>query len=414
MPEGLSRRDFLTGVLATGIASAAATYFAKGGRASPTATLRMAAARDGTGAQDTLISMWNSANPSAKIQFTPLDGGTIDQLNAALSMVQAQQVDILNLDIIDIPLFVSRGYLAPVDPSLFHPDDFLAKTVVPSRLGSADPQATHWAVPFQTNVGMLFVRGASSAVASSGDLPPLPAVVDTIVAPQSRQFAGQLLPQSSSSAEAFAVNVLEHAVCRDARVLGEYGAPSDALEVWQTALTPLRAAVLGGKLTQAVTEDDTADAFQDGRLGFMRNWPVEYQHLQQFRDADAESANIRIGHLPYGVLGGNSLATVAGSPVATQANAFIAFMTSGPAQEILASYGGTPAATSAYANPQLATIAPRLGVVRGAVEQARLRPVNKNYRDFSRILVSNVNDFLQNGTVLTTAFLDQLLATLHR
>ena len=109
VPERFSRRDFLTGVLFTGTAAAAATYFAPGGRAIPSVVLNFITGVDPTGARDLLISMWNRANPSTRINIDLVGGSTADQRMQMLGRAQTGAADILNLDIINVSFFKFRA-----------------------------------------------------------------------------------------------------------------------------------------------------------------------------------------------------------------------------------------------------------------------------------------------------------------
>lgn len=409
MPERFSRRDFLTGVLFTGTAAAAATYFAPGGRAIPSVVLNFVTGVDPTGARDLLILMWNRANPSTKINIDPVEGSTADQRMQMLGRAQVGAADILNLDIINVSLFKSQGYIEPLE---LIPNNFLPKTLIASRLGNSNPNADYWAAPFNADVGMLFARGDPGSSVRAAALPSMSTVIDTLVPRGSHQFAGQLMPLSSSSYEAFVVNVLEHALSRDGRIIDEYGAPAEQLEVWQAALEPLQAAIADGRMNPGDSEEDTRDRFREQRLAYMRNWPVKYRELQRDGDAGIALSSVRVGSLPLGVLGGQSLAITRNCVDKVRAKAFIDYLTSDSSQKILASYGLAATSLAAYADQNLRAFIPHLDNVRGAIEEARLRPAHPNYQAFSDVLVRNMLGLLQRGQGLTTQFINELLATL--
>jgi multiple sugar transport system substrate-binding protein len=169
-----SRRDFLAGVLATGTLAAVGTYFAPGGRPGRSVTLRFITGGDPTGARDLLISQWNRANPRARVEVDEITGSTVDQRDAMISRVTSGNADIVNLDIINIPYFQSRNHITPIEPQ--DVDEFLPSTLLASKLG--DPGANqHWAVPFNTDVGMLFRRVETDPGTADTQAPTLAAVV---------------------------------------------------------------------------------------------------------------------------------------------------------------------------------------------------------------------------------------------
>jgi multiple sugar transport system substrate-binding protein len=405
-----SRRDFLIGVLFTGTVSAATTYFLPGGRSIPTVTLNFVTGADRTGARQLLVDIWNRANPATQIYSDVVEGSTTDQRRQMLERAQRGAADILNLDIINIPLFKSRDL---IDPLPLSPDNFLPKTLVPSRAGAADDSSEYWAAPFNADAGMLFARGAPGSAVRSAAVPPLTNVLDGLVPPGSGGFAGQLMPLSSSTMEAFVVNVLEHALSRDDRILSEDGKPSENLEEWQGALEPLRAQIADGRVRQLDSEDDTRDEFRTESLPFMRNWPVKYRELQSGGDAGVASSSVLVGPLPLGVLGGQSLAIARAGREKARAKAFIDYLTSESSQKILAAYGLAATSPAAYADESIIAFIPHLKNVQGAVEKARPRPAVPRYEEFSDVLGRNVMALLQRGEVLSSGFMASLVATVH-
>jgi multiple sugar transport system substrate-binding protein len=401
-----SRRDFLAGVLATGTLAALGTYFAPGGRPGPSITLRLVTGRDLTGARDLLISQWNRANPRARVDVEVVTGSTVDQRDAMRSRVTSGNADILNLDIINIPYFASHGHIAPIE--LQGVDEFLPSTLVASKLG--DPDATqHWAAPFNTDVGMLFRRVESDPATADTAEPTLATVIDGLAPDGSHQFAGQLRPLSSSAEEAFAVNILEHALSRDENILqGDNGMPARELEAWQRALQPLQAAVGAERILLCDSEEDTRDKFHTQSPTYMRNWPVKYRELQQMNDLDVARSRIRVGPLPIGILGGQSLAVATTSTEASRATEFIHYLASEESQKVLASYGIAATRKGAYSDPNLKAFIPHLEQLRGAVEQARPRPICPRYPEFSAAFVPHMKRLLEQGMDLTTRFVEDI------
>ena len=404
-----SRRDFLAGALATGTLSAAATYLTPGGRAVSSAEIRFATGVDPTGARDLLVEMWNRANPKSKVAVNLLKGTTLNQRNAMVDLVNAGAVDVLNVDVIDIPFFHEQKHLREVE--LEDVNGFLPKCLLTSRLGVPDSK-TYWAVPFNADVGVLFQR----LVADFGPAttpPSLADAVDRLVEDGSATFAAQMQARPSPSSEAFVVNVLEHALSRDQQILDPAtGMPTLDVARWRNALDPLRAAVTKGRLTRASTEDATREAFQGNHLSYMRNWPVKYRELQQNDDVDVRASRIRLGELPVGILGGQSLAVASNAENVDRATDFIRFMAGLPAQKILASYGLPAVRAGAYDEPSVNAFIPHLGVVQTAVEDAQPRPVSPRYHEFSDVVVTHVSALLDAGRDLPREFTDEMAKAL--
>jgi len=410
MHDRYSRRSFLTGVLACGTLSASAAYFLPGGRGATPAPrnieLKLVTGADSTGARHRLIEKWNHENPSKIVKEHPaVIGGTGDERATMLSRAREREADILVLDVIHIPEFAARGLITPV--LLKGSDEFLEPTL---RAGQArDEPGLFWAVPFNTDVGMLFTRNADD----DQEIPTLAQVLSDRVEDGSHEFVGQLSSISATASEAFVVNVLEHALSVDDHILDDDGHPAYSLHAWQNALEQLRRAISRGRVTVGADEDDSRELFKKRRLRYMRNWPVKYRELQAAQDPDPDIEHIRVDRLPIGILGGSSLAVVASSPHPQQAFEFIQFATDLPQQKDLAVGGLAPVRRATYTDPELASKIPYLGDLRNAVATARPRAVNPNYLSFSKVIHDRIGALLRPGSRdLPGAFVDEMRAAL--
>jgi multiple sugar transport system substrate-binding protein len=384
-------------VLACGTLSASAAYLLPGGRSRPAVELRIATGEDATGGRALLLDMWNRANPTITARSDTIASGTADERAVMLSRALAGEADIVNLDVIHIAEFAAKGLITPIP--LVNPLEYLAPTLKMSEVaGRVD---RYWAAPFNTDVGLLFHRRPDDRPVASQ---PLGAVIDALPA-GSHQFVGQLRPTSSTSDEAFVINILEQALARDAAILDDSGRPSYDLSRWQRALQPLRDAIAQGRIETADTEDNTRDQFSREKVRYMRNWPVKYRELQHARDPDAMAARLQVDPLPVGILGGQSLAVVARSPHVEQAIELIQFLTDEPAQKALAAHGLAPTRVSAYADRTLGVLFPHLSALREAIEKARPRPIHPDYGAFALVIRKHADALLYGGTELSLDFI---------
>jgi multiple sugar transport system substrate-binding protein len=416
VPEPYSRRSFLSGVLATGTFTAVAIYLTPGGRTMPEIELRLASGADPTGARDLLISMWNGANPRTLVRVDPIASGSGDEHQIMLERAERGDADLLNLDIIDVPEFAARELITSVPAS--GGQQLVKPLHRMSRVEGDDNR--YWATPFNTDVGMLFSR-------VDEDTPPeTPRLAELMrgLPDGSRQFVGQLRPTVTAFYEAFVINALEHAVAERSGVLKPLDATgvavaadriSQDLDLWNSALTPLREAIAAGRVAPSGDEADSRDQFgdPDSPCRYMRNWPVKYRELQQQGNRFVRTGQVRVDPLAAGILGGQSLAVVAKSPHAERAEEFIAFATSEAAQKILATHGLAPTVISAYSDPNLRAAIPHLTNVRSAVEQALPRPAHPNYRRFSDVIKRHVEQFLYNDQDLAPRFIEEMMGTLE-
>ncbi|MDI6098152.1 ABC transporter-binding protein [Actinoplanes sp. NEAU-A12] len=386
MAELYSRRSFMVGVLSAGLLSSAAGYLLT--RREPV-TLTLATGTEPTGGgRNLLINLWNNLNPDIRIVPRLVNSTTQDQY-AGFTEGGA---DIYNLDVIHIPRFAAAGRITPIEPrnalSLLGPVRKVCQV--------DDDSGRLWAVPFNSDVGMLFRRITDKSLPDSE-----PELRDVL---SRERFVGQLDTTGPLTDEAFVINVLEHALAQDPLILDPEGVLSTSLTQWQGALKPLAEALRSGRVLTRTTEAATIQAFEEENLSYMRNWPVWFPGVDRAERAEPGTAAIRLSRLPIGVLGGQSLAIDSDTPHRGAAEEVIRFLTDTPAQKLLATYGFAPTGRDAYFDEQLKEAEPHLGMVRNAIEEARPRPMKPGYLDFSQRFKEHTYAYLHRGEQLTQRF----------
>ncbi|MFF5082433.1 ABC transporter-binding protein [Actinoplanes sp. NPDC000266] len=395
MTELYSRRSFLAGALTAGMVSASASYLLT---RREEVKLTLVTGSDATGGRRLLVQMWNDLNPYIKIETVEINSSTRDQYEKFIS----SRADIFNLDVIHIPKFADEKRIVPITPR----NDI--SLLAPVRRLSARPDTDDfWAVPFNTDVGVLYRRVADKAEA--GPDPTLAQVMSS----SSRSFVGQLDTVGSQTDEAFLVNVLEHALSQDEAILDETGQLSFSLGQWRSALGPLAAAIRGRRVGAEAGEDDTNRTYQRSGLRYMRNWPVYYPAIDRAERTKPTTDEIRLGRLPIGIIGGQSLAVSADSDHQDEAVEAIHFLTDAHAQLLLAKYGFAPTGLDAYIDPVVTETMPHLKVIRNGVESSRPRPMHHNYAAFAETFAGHMHRFLYDGEQLTQQFITDIQGKLR-
>jgi multiple sugar transport system substrate-binding protein len=394
MAELYSRRSFLAGVLTAGTLSTSAGYLLA---RRESITLTLATGADPTGGRQLLVTMWNTLNPDTQIVTREVNSSTRDQFDK----FNDRRADIFNLDAIHIPRFAAKGRIVSITPrndiSLLSP-----VRLVSQRAGTDE----FWAVPFNTDVGMLFRRVADKTA------DPEPILRDVLRdAPGS--FVGQLDTVGTQTDEAFVVNVLEQALAQDDAILSPDGVLSFSLGQWRDALGPLGDAVRRKRINAEAGEDDTTRAFQRRDLRYMRNWPVGFPALNRAESVKANTAEIRLGRLPTGILGGQGLAVSRDCEHRDEAERAIHFLTDTPAQKLLATFGFAPTGVDAYIDGQMRAAMPHLSTIRYAVEASRPRPMSANYADFAERFADHTHRYLYAGEQLTQRFIQDMQEALR-
>ena len=369
-------------------------------------------------ARQAVLDLWNQTHPGKQAKIVEVRGSADDQRSAMerYAMGEPADVDILNLDVTAIAQFAEFGYIAEW-PASDTPRGLLDQLMEGPRL-SCYYEEKLWALPFNTDAGVLFSR--RSLLAQPAAKTPDAYTWADITA------VGKKLPQKSSRVtaayagqldnyEGLTVNALEAiwAVVQELTKAGKPPAVSPALglptdpAVWKAAVdrlygTPGQGAVVDPG-SQKYRESDTTAKFLQDKIVFMRNWPVEFRALLEGSDQQntIAAADIAMTGLPGpAVLGGQNLAVVARSERSADARELIEFLASEPSQRLLMQVGGYAAATTAtYDRPEIQHAHPYAKTVRTAVQHSRRRPQTAYYPQFSEAVRDLVLEIRSKGTV---------------
>ncbi|MCA2217150.1 extracellular solute-binding protein [Jidongwangia harbinensis] len=375
MPERFSRRSFVSGALSCGALSAWGSLVFSG-RPAPRpqrkVTLTIASGADLTGARQLLNDVWNEGDPNCTAEYRIAEGSTSDQFRQMRGWAANGEVDIVNLDAIHMAEAVSTGLLRPLDV-----DNRAQFLEAPLRTCQVAGDERLWAVPFNTDCGVLFHRSPGR-----GSLPKLRDLLESTKSGAGRRWIAQLPQSPGPQGEAFLCNVLEHALAIDPGIVDADGVPSAEIDRWHDALQPLRTAIGRDRVVgvaELSDENRSVNSFVGGAATIMRNWPT------RFREIDRKvAAAIAIGGLPHGILGGQNLAITTRTRNPAEAQKWIDFMTGLPAQHVLAVHGFAPTRTNTYNDDVLQDQVPHLETLRILIGQARPRPGLPDYDNFSK------------------------------
>lgn len=375
----ISRRWFLGGALGTGLSAAIGVRIATPRPGPLVVSTNTAAA----GLFRHLVDRWNEDDRHRNSPAVVEDVGesTAEQYKAMRLRAEQGWGDILHLDSIYLSEFAGAGWIAGL------PDEVVRESILPGprRTCFRDPTDKKlYAAPFNTDVGIIFSQ--RSLGADRVDLTKLVASVPV----RSRGLKAQLGGRN----EALVVNVLEHALAVKPELLSPEGVLKFDVALWEDALQPLTRAVGEGRIDQITDEKQTTAAFWRAAKGkqaehlYMRNWP--------FRGDGNGRKAAHAAALTTGVLGGQNLAVVAGSPRQEQAVELVEFLTSAQSQTDLVLHKFAPVDEDAYRYSAAIESRPYLPKVLEGVQNARPRPITPHYRDFSIALQKRLADYLDD------------------
>lgn len=336
-----------------------------------------------------LIDLWNANHPQKKVEVVALAGRTDDAhrtlINAAASKTPA---DVYQLDVTETAEFAADGYIIELSGTSPDISGFLRK---PLQTCKFDDRL--WALPFTTDVGMLYYRSdlVKKVPSTLADITAETERVRALPAAQraglEAGYVGQL-----SDAESLTVNALEAI-----SAAGGQGVTANNRVVIQSAKAKAGLRWLARSLGRHTTipvvlpnslrldESGTAQAFGGGRTLFMRNWTVMRQQLSSPLKGGV-SMTVGVARLPGpGVLGGQNLAVASTSTQPQAALELIKFLTS---REVAAltfqRTSGVSTRADSYVNFETRREYPYVDDIRSSIDTAVVRPTTPNYQHFSK------------------------------
>lgn len=406
----------LTGYMASGAPSGGAE------RAGGRGPMTLATAGDLTGYLARVLEGWNRAHPAERVTVVELPDSADETRAQMITDLKSGEgrFDLLNIDVAWTSEFAAAGWIAPLERGRFHLESFL-----PPVVDTATYDGRLYAVPYVTNAGMLFYR--KDVLDREGQRPPrtwaeLERQARTIAPKYGLGgYAGQFLPY-----EGLTVNAAEAVYSAGGTILGDEGerVTVDSAAA-RSGLGFLARGVRDGWIPgEALTykEEESRQAFQDGRLLFLRNWPYAY--------AGASGAQSRVagkfGAVPLpgpagpgaSVLGGSNLAVSGQAPHPESARDLIAYLTSEPVQRRVLTEGALPPVRSAlYEDPALVARFPYLPTLRASVLAAAPRPKSPHYEQVSLAVQAVAHDAMtqhQTPEAAVRRLADELAAIARR
>lgn len=414
---GLRLFWFAAGVLAMVVVVSARTLIHDGPAPSTGAEMVILTGADESigGQRQALVDRWNSEHPDTPARLENLSTSSDAQHSEMVARAQSDTpgVDVYNLDVTWTAEFATAGYVRPLDAAT----DTTGFLDAPLRTCRFDGKL--WALPFNTDAGLLYYRKNVPVDALPTTLPPALNDVRALRASEPGLRGGLVTPLAPY--EGLTVSALEAIWAAGGDV---YDAEDNLVVIDGAAaragLRRLAEALrASGDVPPAVDprsrdfrEDTTRAAFQRGEVPLMRNWPVAYGQL---RSGDKPMTDFDVRPLPArSVLGGQNLAVAAGTRNPRAAQDLVRFLTSEDSERVLFGAGGLAATRAAvYDDPQVRGTRPYAPVLRQALDQARPRPETPNYALFSSVFQEVVTKTLDSGGTLPDDAVTRLTDALH-
>jgi multiple sugar transport system substrate-binding protein len=354
-----------------------------------------------------LIEKWNAAHPNEKVTFKEQTDQADQQHDDLVQHFQAKDpsYDVVDVDVVWTAEFAAKGWLQPLKDKMA----LDTSAMLPPTVKSATYKDTLYAAPQTSDGALLYYRK---------DLVPTPPKTwDEMmgmcsIAKQNNIgcYAGQF-----SKYEGLTVNASESINSAGGSVLDKDGKPSLNTDQAKAGLENLAKAYADGNIPkEAITfqEEQSRQAFQDGKLLFLRNWPYVY-NLATTEGSSKVKDKLGIAPIPgkdgpgASSLGGHSLAVSVYSKNKATALDFLKFMTSEETEKFYATQGSlAPVLGSLYTDQTLVKKLPYLPVLKTSIENAVPRPVSPFYPAVTKAIQENAYSAIKGEKPVDTALSD--------
>jgi multiple sugar transport system substrate-binding protein len=371
-----------------------------GGDAQGTGPITFVAGKDTSGKYPKVIEKWNAAHPNEKVSMIELPEAADAQRSGFVTNLQAKsdKYDVLGIDVVWTAEFAKSGWLVELDQSQFQ----LAQMLKPA-VDTGMFEGKLWAVPYDTNGGLLFYR--KDILDKAGEEPPTTFEELKALCPLAQQnnidcYAGQFFKY-----EGLTVNFAEAVQAAGGEIMTDNGTKVALGPPAVQGLSVLADGFKQGEIPrQAITykEQESQRAFVAGKLMFLRNWPYVYALAAKDEPANKVRGKFGVAPLPgitgpgSSSLGGLNFAVSAYSKKQKTAAEFVKFATSQEnAKEMVLLTGNAPAWTDLYNDPDLVTKYAHLPILLEGLQQAKPRPVTPYYQEVTSAIQEDAYAALQ-------------------
>lgn len=361
--------------------------------------------KDTSGVWPAVTQKWNAAHPNEKVTVKQQSDQADQQHDDIVQHMQAKDpnYDIVTVDVIWTAEFAAKGWLEPLKGNY----SLDTSPMLAGPVKAATYNNTLYAAPFASDGGLLYYRK---------DLVPTPPTTwDQLISDCSKKTAGMgCYAGQFSQYEGLTVNAAEAINSAGGEIVKADGkTPNiDTPEARQGLNFLVNGFKQGYIPKEALTfqEEPSREAFQGGKLLFLRNWPYVYAHLTN--DANSQVKD-KFGVAPLpglngpgkSSLGGHSAAISTYSKHKATAFDFLKFITTPDIQLNVFLKIGTlaPVIKAPYSDASAIGKFPYLPTLEKSIDTAIPRPVSPFYPAITQAIQTNVYQALQGSLSVDAA-----------
>jgi len=339
---------------------------------------------DSSGAAQQTIDAWNAEHPDEQVEWIelPLDADQQRQQLAQNAQIESDAFTVLNLDVVWTSEFAANRWITALPEDELPVDD-----MIPATVDAATYNDTLFAAPYYTDGALLYSRTDLLDAAGVAEVPEtwseLQAACDAVLAlPEAAGmscYAGQF-----DKNEGLTVNFSEAVASAGGSLYTDDGTPDVNTPEALTALEFLVDGFESGMIpAEAITfqEEQGRQAFQDGELVFLRNWPYIFNSLSATDGSSAVADKFGVSPIPgeegpgVSTLGGRNIAISSYAENKETALEFIQFFVGEEQEEArLELSSRAPVYASFFEDDAVTATYPYLPTLLDSLESAQPRP----------------------------------------
>ncbi|QYH35527.1 ABC transporter substrate-binding protein [Salinibacterium sp. M195] len=371
---------------------------------------------DASGAAQTTIDAWNAEHPDEQVTWVelPLDADQQRQQMVQNAQVEGDSYSVLNLDVVWTSEFAANRWITALPEDAIPFDE-----EIPATVEAASYRGIVYAAPYYTDGALLYSR--SDLLTAAG----IDAAPQTWAEMQDACDAVLALPEAADMScyagqfdknEGLTVNFSEAVNSAGGSMSDADGNPTVDTPEALTALNFLVDGFDSGMIPrEAITyqEEQGRQAFQEGNLVFLRNWPYIYKSLSATDGSSNVNGKFEISAIPgenglgVSTLGGRNIAISSFAENKATSLDFIEFFTSRVQQEARLDLSSrAPVFAEFFEDEAITGQYPYLPTLLASLDNAQPRPKVVQYGATTAAIQDEIYAALNGDKTAETALAD--------
>lgn len=369
--------------------------------------------KDNNNVVQPLVDKWNAAHPDEKVTFIQLSDKADEQRQKMIDNATtngSSGYDVLSLDVVWTAEFAAKQYVVEL-PS----DQFKTDGMLDSAVDGASYFNKLYAIPASSDGALLYYR---KDLLDAAGITEAPKTWDDMKAACAKVkatnksidcYGGQF-----QKYEGLTCNITEWVNSAGGEFLDKDSKPQVNSEASLKGVSYLQGMFKDGTIPAEATtwmEEPSRQAFQDGKLVFLRQWPYAYSLMQASDGSSKVNGKFGIAPLPgltgpgVSTLGGHNMAVTKTAKNLGTAKAFIEWYTSADQEKVLAEKASlAPSLESLYSDASLTKQMPYLPTLLESIKTAKARPKAVQYNDVTQAIQDASYDVVKSGKDPKTTF----------